>query len=405
MILKETIVEILHQQDEKIKAKDAGIPRQLNDNIAVGGNLILIISGIRRCGKSTLLNQIKTTTQKSCYFNFEDILATDFELSDFKKLDSIIKELYPGAYLFFDEIQVVEGWENYARSAQDDGFSIIITGSNASLLSRELGTKLTGRHLTYELFPFSYAEFLVYKIACPGIDSFSDYFITGGFPEYIKHSNPEILQQLLRDILNRDIIVRHGLKNSTLVGKLATFLMTNAGKKFSYNSLMKTFETGSANTIIDYVSYFEDSYLLLTIPSFSYSIKDQIRNPKKIYSIDHGMARVNSLSFSKDEGRILENMVFLHLRRKWKKIYYYSVKSECDFVVFDRDKVEMVVQVCYELSDDNMAREISGLKEAMDFFQLKTGFLISYNQEDVIEDGERKIIVMPAWKWMMERKL
>ncbi len=405
MILKETIVEILHQQDEKIKAKDAGIPRQLNDNIAVGGNLILIISGIRRCGKSTLLNQIKTTTQKSCYFNFEDILATDFELSDFKKLDSIIKELYPGAYLFFDEIQVVEGWENYARSAQDDGFSIIITGSNASLLSRELGTKLTGRHLTYELFPFSYAEFLVYKKASPGIDSFSDYFITGGFPEYIKHSNPEILQQLLRDILNRDIIVRHGLKNSTLVGKLATFLMTNAGKKFSYNSLMKTFETGSANTIIDYVSYFEDSYLLLTIPSFSYSIKDQIRNPKKIYSIDHGMARVNSLSFSKDEGRILENMVFLHLRRKWKKIYYYSVKSECDFVVFDRDKVEMVVQVCYELSDDNMAREISGLKEAMDFFQLKTGFLISYNQEDVIEDGERKIIVMPAWKWMMEGKL
>lgn len=405
MILKETIVEILHQQDEKIKAKDAGIPRQLNDNIAVGGNLILIISGIRRCGKSTLLNQIKTTTQKSCYFNFEDILATDFELSDFKKLDSIIKELYPGAYLFFDEIQVVEGWENYARSAQDDGFSIIITGSNASLLSRELGTKLTGRHLTYELFPFSYAEFLVYKKASPGIDSFSDYFITGGFPEYIKHSNPEILQQLLRDILNRDIIVRHGLKNSTLVGKLATFLMTNAGKKFSYNSLMKTFETGSANTIIDYVSYFEDSYLLLTIPSFSYSIKDQIRNPKKIYSIDHGMARVNSLSFSKDEGRILENMVFLHLRRKWKKIYYYSVKSECDFVVFDRDKVEMVVQVCYELSDDNMAREISGLKEAMDFFQLKTGFLISYNQEDVIEDGERKIIVMPAWKWMMGGKL
>ncbi|HNQ83368.1 MAG TPA: ATP-binding protein [Bacteroidales bacterium] len=405
MILKETIVEILHQQDEKIKAKDAGIPRQLNDNIAVGGNLILIISGIRRCGKSTLLNQIKTTTQKSCYFNFEDILATDFELSDFKKLDSIIKELYPGAYLFFDEIQVVEGWENYARSAQDDGFSIIITGSNASLLSRELGTKLTGRHLTYELFPFSYAEFLVYKKASPGIDSFSDYFITGGFPEYIKHSNPEILQQLLRDILNRDIIVRHGLKNSTLVGKLATFLMTNAGKKFSYNSLMKTFETGSANTIIDYVSYFEDSYLLLTIPSFSYSIKDQIRNPKKIYSIDHGMARVNSLSFSKDEGRILENMVFLHLRRKWKKIYYYSVKSECDFVVFDRDKVEMVVQVCYELSDDNMAREISGLKEALDFFQLKTGFLISYNQEDVIEDGERKIIVMPAWKWMMEGKL
>lgn len=402
MILKETIVEILHQQEEKIKARDAGIPRQLADNIEVGGNLIMIISGIRRCGKSTLLNQIKTTTQKSCYFNFEDILATEFELSDFKKLDSIIKESYQGAYLFFDEIQAVEGWENYARSAQDDGFSIIITGSNASLLSRELGTKLTGRHLTYELFPFSYAEFLVYKKASPGIDSFRDYFIAGGFPEYIKQSNPEILQQLLRDILYRDIIVRHGLKNSSLVEKLATFLMTNAGKKFSYNSLMKTFETGSANTIIDYVSYFEDSYLLLTIPSFSYSLKDQIRNPKKIYSIDHGMARVNSLSFSKDEGRILENIVFLHLRRKWKKIYYYSGKGECDFVVFDRDKVKMVVQVCFALSDDNMVRELSGLKEAMEFFQLDQGLLISYNQEDIIEDNGLKIMVIPAWKWMSQ---
>jgi predicted AAA+ superfamily ATPase len=402
MILKETIVDILHQQEEKLKARDAGIPRKLAEKIEIGGNLILIISGIRRCGKSTLLHQIKKTSDKSCYFNFEDILATGFELPDFKKLDAIIKESYQEADLFFDEIQAVDGWENYARSAQDDGFFMIITGSNASLLSRELGTKLTGRHLTYELFPFSYAEFLVFRKADPGLNSFRDYFITGGFPEYVRQNNPEILQQLFRDILYRDIIVRHGLKNASLVEKLSTFLITNAGKKYSYNSLMKTFETGSANTIIDYVSYFEDSYLMMTVPMFSYSLKDQIRNPKKIYSIDHGMARVNSLSFSKDEGRILENIVFLHLRRKWKEIYYYSGKRECDFVVFDRDKVEMVVQVCYVLSDDNMAREISGLKEAMEFFQLNNGLLISYDQEDIFEEGGRKIMIIPAWKWMRD---
>jgi predicted AAA+ superfamily ATPase len=402
MIFKETIVEILHKQEEKLKARDAGIPRKLAENIEIDGNLILIISGIRRCGKSTLLHQLKNTLKKSCYFNFEDILATGFEFSDFKKLDAIIHESYLGAYLFFDEIQAVEGWENYARSAQDDGFSMIITGSNASLLSRELGTKLTGRHLTYELFPFSYEEFLVYKKASAGMDSFQDYLISGGFPEYIRQNNPEILQQLLRDILYRDIIVRHGLKNSSLVEKLATFLITNAGKKFTYNSLMKTFETGSANTIIDYISYFEDSYLLLTIPYFSYSLKDQIRNPKKVYSIDHGMARVNSLSFSKDSGRILENMIFLHLRRKWKKIYYYSGKCECDFVVFDNEKAELVVQVCYALTDDNMAREISGLKEAMSFFQLDHGLVVSYNQEDILEESGKTIRIIPAWKWMSE---
>jgi hypothetical protein len=143
----------------------------------------------------------------------------------------------------------------------------------------------------------------------------------------------------------------------------------------------------------------------MTVPMFSFSLKDQIRNPKKLYSVDHGMARVNSLSFSKDEGRILENMVFLHLRRKWQKIYYYSGKRECDFVVFDRDKAEMVVQVCFALTDDNMAREISGIKEAMDFFQLDHGLIISYNQEDVIEEEGRKISIVPAWKWMREEKL
>lgn len=401
MLLRESIVEILHQQEEKLKEREVGIPRQLAKNIEVGGNLILIISGIRRCGKSTLLYQIKNTSQKSCYFNFEDILATGFELADFKKLDAIIQDSYQGANLFFDEIQVVDGWESYARSAQDDGYSLIITGSNASLLSRELGTKLTGRHLTYELFPFSYEEFLVFKKSGPGIESFRDYFITGGFPEFVKQNNPEILQQLHRDILSRDIIVRHGLKNASLVEKLAAYLITNAGNKFSFTSLMKTFETGSVNTIIDYISYFEDSYLMMTVPMFSYSLKEQIRNPKKIYSIDHGMARFNSLGFSKDEGRILENIVFLHLRRTRKKIYYYSGKRECDFVVFDRDKVEMVVQVCYALSDDNMNREISGLKEAMDFFHLNSGLLISYDQEDIIEDNARRITVIPAWKWML----
>jgi predicted AAA+ superfamily ATPase len=402
MILKETIAEILNLQEEKLKARDPGISRKLIGKIEVGGNLMIIISGIRRCGKSTLLHQIKNASRKSCYFNFEDILATGFEFADFKKLDTIIKESYPDAYLFFDEIQAVEGWENFARSAQDDGFFMIITGSNASLLSRELGTKLTGRHLTFELFPFSYAEFLVFRNAAPGTDSFGDYFITGGFPEFVRQNNPEILQQLLRDILYRDIIVRYGLKNASLVEKLAAYLITNTGNKFSYNSLMKTFETGSANTIIDYISYFEDSYLMMTVPMFSYSLKDQIRNPKKIYSIDHGMARINSLGFSKDEGRILENIVYLHLRRTWRKIYYYSGKRECDFVVFDRDKVELVVQVCYALTDDNMARELSGLREAMDFFQLNEGFLISCGQEDAIEEDGRKISIVPAWKWMSE---
>lgn len=400
MLLKETIIEILKEQEEKARLRETGIPRDLAGRIETGGKMVLIISGIRRCGKSTLLRQLMNSTGTYCYFNFEDILASNFEFSDFRKLDSIIRESYSDASLYFDEIQTVQGWEKFVRSAQDDGCSIVITGSNASLLSKDLGTKLTGRHLTYELFPFSYEEFLEYKRQEPGIKSFKDYFISGGFPEFIKNDNPDILQQLFRDILYRDVVVRHGLKNASLAEKLATYLITNAGKKFSYTSLKKTFETGSANTIIDYIAFFEDSYLMMTIPPFSYSLKEQIRNPKKIYAIDHGLARVNSLGFSKDEGRILENLVFLHLRRNWSKIFYFSGKRECDFIVFDREKITLIVQVCHTLTDDNQQREISGLTEAMAYFKVGSGYLITFNQEDIIESEGITINIIPAWKWI-----
>jgi len=304
-------------------------------------------------------------------------------------------------HYFFDEVQNATGWELFVRSLLDGKKHVVLTGSNASLLSRELGTRLTGRHLSYELFPFSYAEFLKLAGKKQGENSFRDYLQKGGFPEYLKNGKPEILQHLLNDILARDVSIRHKIRSLKTVKEMALFLLSNVGKEFTYNSLKKTFGLGSTNTAVSFVSFFEDAYLLFTVPKFDYSLKKQLVNPKKAYSIDNGLTSVNSASLSQDEGRLLENAVFLQLRRKHKDVYYFKKTGECDFVVREGRKVTSVVQACVEVTEENRKRELSGLVEAMRAFNLDTGTIVTLAQEDVVNEGGKKIFLKPAWKWFL----
>jgi len=399
MLLKETLRKLAEIQSSEVNALDQGTRRDLLDTIDMASPLAVIISGIRRCGKSTLLKQIMKKNGRFNYFNFEDERALNFEVSDFDRLDDVFSEMNPGASdYFFDEIQNVPGWERFIRRKLDEGNKFFITGSNSSLMSKELGTKLTGRHLTYRLFPMSYMEALKLTGETVSLDSFNKYFKTGGFPGYIRHDNDMLLQQVFDDVVIKDIVVRYGLKDPILVKNLAIYLMTNAGKEFSYNGLKKSFDVGAASTVSDFISYFEDSYLLFTIPKFSYSYKQQLMNPKKAYAIDHGLARVNSVSFSEDQGRILENIVFLQLRRQYSTIYYFRGKNECDFIVKDNSGKLQALQVCYKLDEDTLRREMKGLKEAMEATGLKKGTIITLDQEDKFDD----VVIIPAWKWLSE---
>ena len=278
---------------------------------------------------------------------------------------------------------------------------VIITGSNAFLLSKELGTKLTGRHLNYELFPFSYKEMLKFKKFKQGLRSFEFYLKHGGFPDYLRLNNPEILQELLNDILAKDIAARYNLKNMKLLKEIATYLLSNSGKEFSYNSLKNIFKLGSVNTAISYVSYFEDSYLLFAVPRFDYSLKKQSVNPKKIYCVDNGFLLANSFTFSSNYGKLLENLVFTQLRRKHNDIYYFKQKNECDFVLREAGRVTAAIQVCYCLNDDNKERELNGLLEVLNKFKLKEGLILTYDQEDSLVIGKKKITVVPVWKWLI----
>ena len=405
MILKDTLKAIVKSQREDLLSSDKSLERDALNQIRPETHLALVISGIRRCGKSTLLRQIIRKTEGFYYFNFEDPRALNFELEDFQKLDDIFKEEY-GAQkrYFFDEVQNAQRWEIFVRSILDKNNYVTITGSNASLLSRELGTKLTGRHIRYELFPFSFNEFAKLVNRQPNAESFQEYFVKGGFPEYLKIGRAEILQELLNDIISRDIAIRHRIRSVKTLREMALYLLTNIGKEFSYNSLKKIFGLGSANSAISFVSYFEDSYLLFTVPKFDYSLKKQIVNPKKVYSIDNGMSNVNSASFSEDKGKMLENMVFINLRKLFKDIFYFQGKNECDFVVKEGTKITKAIQVCYSLNEDNKEREIKGLVEALSQFNLKEGLILTYGQEDRLKAEGKEIAVKPVWKWVLEKR-
>ena len=400
VIRKEDLRAIIREQNLTLLEDEQTMPRAFPENPDFNPEQAMVITGVRRCGKSTVLKQLMK--QKSCnyYLTFEDIRLTDFELQDFLKVEDVFREEFGQSSLYFyDEIQNISGWERFVRQQLDQRKQVILTGSNARLLSTELGTHLTGRHIDYELFPFSYPEYLKYTKSENTRPVFEKYLMQGGFPEYLHNNKREYLQNLLTDILIRDIAVRNGIRNLKVLKEMAVFLLSNLGKEFSYHSLRKIFELGAASTVIDYISMYEECYLLFTIPRFDYSLKKQAYHPKKVYAIDNGLAVANSLSFSSDIGRMLENLVFNTLRRRYHEIFYFRQKKECDFIIREQGSIISAIQVCSILTSDNKTHEIEGLFEAMEYFNLNEGYLLTMDEEDELRREGRTILIRPVRKW------
>ena len=403
MIRKEVLKEIIESQRDWIQRLDSGIQREILENIRLSPTKAVVISGIRRCGKSTLLKQIMEQQKEFYYLNLEDPRLEGFESKDFTKVQEIFEETYgqSGVY-FFDEIQNIPNWETFIRYLIDRKKKIALTGSNASLLSRELGSKLTGRHKRVELYPLSYREFLDMTGKNPSEDTYKEYLHTGGFPEYIKEKDETDLNELLKDVIMRDIATRHSIRNTTILEKIALYLLSHTGNEYSYNSLKHMFHMKAVQSVIDYISYFEDSYLIFTIPRFSYSYKKQQVNPKKAFSIDNGLSKVNTIAFSKDTGKMLENDVFTELRRHNETIFYFQENGECDFLIKEKEKITQAIQVCTRLNEENQDREINGLFEALEMFKLKTGLLLTLDEEDQFERDGKIVLVRPVWKWLAQ---
>jgi predicted AAA+ superfamily ATPase len=395
------IEKIITEQKEILLTDDNGLPREALKRLPDLQSHALIISGIRRCGKSTLLRQHLRQKQRDFfYLNFEDTRLYDFQMKDFALLDRIVEKTGIKT-LFFDEVQVVAGWELYVRQKLDSRFRVAITGSNASLLSHELGTKLTGRQITKELFPFSYSEFVAFRNETPSYESFVQYMQSGGFPEYLKSGNADILRALIDDVLYRDIVVRYNVRDVSSLKRLLSYLFFNAAKPTSPSKLKEIAGVKSPSTVLNYFSYFETSYLIQLLPKFSFSAKSQMLAPKKVYVCDTGLIKAGAILLTENWGYLLENIIFLHLRRHGKELFYYNENGkECDFVELGQGKIKNLVQVCWDLNSDNEEREINGLVDAMHYFKQSKGTILTANQRDTIYCNDCEISVMPAWDFL-----
>ncbi len=364
----------------------------------------IILTGIRRCSKSTLLVQLTKNIPKFYYLNFDDTRLMDFDINDFDRLNETFFELYGDSNIyFFDEIQNIKNWEIFIKTLLDRNKNIILTGSDMSLLRPD--THLTGRHLNIELFPFSFNEMLKLKNEKASVENFNDYLLSGGFPEYLKYRDYRILNELFNDIIQRDIIAKYNIRNIKVIMELALYLLNNSGNEFSYNKLKNLFNLGSVNTVISFITYLEEAYILFSIPKFDYSLKKQIINNKKIYCVDNGMLHSNSLSFAEDQGKLLENLVFITLRKRYRDIFYFKDKFVCDFIIRDKGKVTNAFQVAYSLNEDNKKREINGLMSALKAFNLSEGIIFTYNYDDEFILEDKKIKIMSFWKYLLPAKL
>lgn len=401
------------EQRKIFEKQDDLVVREVN-NLAIETNKVTAISGIRRSGKSTLLKQIAKNLTGYYYLNFEDERLIDFTYSDFNKLYEVFLENFGEQSVFlFDEIQNIYGWEKFVRRLFDEGKKVFVTGSNAKLLSSELATSLTGRHLKLELFPFSFKEFLSYRNV--EMKNFYDtreksvivnycreYLKSGGFPEIIISRNTEELKQLYQDVILKDLIVRFKIRDVKAFRELALFLVSNVASPASFNNLKKMLGFKSATTVKSYIDFLEESYLIFSVPKFDYSIKKQIINEKKIYAIDTGIINSVAFSFSDNFGRLLENVAYIELKRRGHVIYYHKNKNECDFVVKQGTKIIQAIQVTEILNQKTRDREVAGLIGAMEDYQLTSGTVVTFDQEEEIKVNKHIIKVMPIWKWLLD---
>ena len=421
MLTNEQIKEILIEQREIMLKKALGVERNILKEVDKKIKLphVIVLTGLRRSGKSTLLRQIIDKHYKNedfFYVSFEDERLFNFPATEFNMVYEELVRLYGRKKTFFiDEIQNIKNFEIFVRRFYEDGFKFFITGSSANLLSRELGTKLTGRHVDITLKPFSFKEFLklrnfaferdmIYKTENRAeIRSyFDEYLAKGGMPEYITYDAAELLARVYDDTVIKDIAVRHKIGNITELKELYSFLITNSVNKFSFNSLKKIVHLGSVNTIKKYLSYLEETHFAKMVNKFDYSIKKQIINDKKVYICDNGFITLLSKKITKDKGWLLENLVFNSFNKNCE-VFYYSGKKECDFLLLENRKVVQAVQVCHELNEDNRKREISGLIEAMEKSRLKEGLILTYDQEDKLKIEKNEISIIPVWKWLLNR--
>lgn len=379
--------------------------------------------GVRRSGKTTLLyltieyllkNGVSST--KIFFLSFDEI---NISTADFEEIEKAIYQIEPNPeYLFLDEAQEKRDWQRWVKKLYDLRMfkHIFVSGSNATLLSKDVGKLLTGRHITTVIFPFSFKEYLLankwnnfdrnYLLSEKNkiLHYLNKYLKNGGFPETIDKEDEfanRILTNIYNDIISRDIATRYSIEREK-IDLLAKYLFTNITKEYSYNKLAKAVGI-NVDTVERYLEYLKETFLVYSLDFFSYKLKVQYKQNKKIYCVDNGLRNFVSFRFSEDIGKLYENAVFIELKRRKKEVYYWKGNGEVDFLVKEGLKVKELIQVCQDISDEKTKkREVNGLVEAAKVFKIKKGVIITEEDSGEMENNGIKIKLIPLWLWLLE---
>lgn len=429
----ETIKEIILDHQEM--SLDTGVPRRPKVTAVPGKATVCI--GVRRAGKSTYLYQVMehlrgqgVPRESILYLNFFDDRLHNLRMRGIGSIAEAYYSIYPEkkgsetVHCFFDEIQVVDGWEPFVdRLMRTERCEVYLTGSSAQMLSREIATQMRGRALSWEIFPFSFREYLDLK----GIDAagpfstrkrllvqkaFDEYWESGGFPEVAtldRHLRVRIHQEYMCAILFRDLVERHDVSHPRAVTDLVHRLIDNIASLHSINRLTGYLRSlghkAPKSTVSDYLEWFEDAYFLFAVSIFDASLTRRKANPRKIYCVDHALIASVASGILVNSGHLLENLVFSALRRATQEVYYYRTRAghEVDFIAQMPDRSHMLVQACETLADPaTRKREIKALLEAMKEQDQATGTIVTRGEDEQIEVDDRSIEVVPAWQFLLE---
>jgi len=428
MIDKSKLKEIILSNENFILTQIKRIVKRegiyLPDNL----NKVVIFYGVRRSGKTfVLFDLFKKMSERSLYIDFEDERLIDFQIKDFEKLKEVALELKPHLInkkmvFLLDEIQNIKGWEKFCRRAMErENIEVYVSGSSSKIMPLEIYTELRGRSWGVEIFPFSFREYLKAKNINTNDKSFIytakkaliknyllDYLKWGGFPETIflksEFEKKKIIKEYLNAMFFRDLVERYKITNITLLDFLADKLFSSFVTKFSLSSFYKQYKEKfpfSKDLLFRYYKHFLQSMLVFEVRKFTESTYKRMRNPAKIYLIDTGLCkRVTST----DSGRLIENLVFLELKRKDYEIFYFEKRGECDFIIKTKEDKFLPIQVSFELTKRNREREIKGIIDACKHLGINKGIIITYDDEEELKVEDIYIKILPIWKWLLGEK-
>lgn len=398
-------------------------------------NLIKVVLGPRRAGKS-VFSLMLLKDRPFMYFNFDDevlssahgpLRRSSSEASI--ATDALMKELH-AAYggdvktILFDEIQNLPSWELFVNRLHRSGYNLILTGSNAHLLSRELATHLTGRHMPIEMLPFDFNEFLrakKFKIdaeygSLPRergelLNLMENYLLNGGFPEVVVNNlDPKDYLEVLFDaLLFKDVVKRHKVKFSTQIGNLAAYLINNFASLYTTRKLLEALNLKSATTVEKYINYLEEAYLIFSLRRYSPKSLERIKSPRKVYAVDNGFVSAKAIQHSPDKGKLMENLVFTELVKHGVKpnreVFYYKTRNdrEVDFVIKKGYQVVELMQVCYDLTDPDVEqREVKALIEAGQELNVSTLTILTWDEKRMVTKNNTTINFIPVWERFLD---